>query len=240
MNSNNKKDFYILPCITDNMSLFEIATTTTLPCWQIIFKSMESNLKFIDNLYIKNNFKIFPNKKLIFESFNKILLDDIKVVILADEPTYDIGYNGLAYCSEKKNKLSKITMKIYDEIKKNYPNFDIPLHGDISSWCDQGVILLNLSLTSISSETNKFQFFWLPIIIKIFQAISEKRNNCIYLLWGNNIQSILQDIPKNSVIMTANHPSKWFNNKTIYCDHFKKINELLLSWNEDPINWNII
>jgi uracil-DNA glycosylase len=130
-------------------------------------------------------------------------------------------------------------MRIYDEIKKNYPDYDLPLHGDISSWSSKGILLLHSSLTSSLSEKNKFNFVWLSIISKIFQAIAEKRKNCIYLLWGDKAKDYVSYIPKTSIILTANHPNNWYLSTNIHCDHFRKVNDLLLSWKEDPINWNL-
>jgi uracil-DNA glycosylase len=239
-------DFEILPKIDDNMSISEIGTKTTPKSWRNVFMEVKDELAYIDKIYKRNNVKYYPEKKDLFRAFELTKLEDIRVVIIGQDPYHQLKSNGkpraqgLSFSVSKDDEIPSSLKNIFKEIKDDVKEFEIPNHGDLTRWTQQGILLLNSSLTVEQNNPGTQGVIWNGVISKIFQAISEFRPKCIYVLWGNHAKNLVEYIPKSSIILTAAHPSGLSANRGFFgCKHFSKINEILRDMGEDEIDWNL-
>lgn len=182
----------------------------------------------------------FPPKDKIFQSFE--LISNIKVLILGQDPYH--GYdqaNGLAFSVNKGIKIPPSLRNIFKELNNEY-GYDMPQHGDLSSWSKQGVLLLNSILTVESNKPSSHKKLgWEDFTNNIIKHISDNEKNIVFLLWGNFAKSKEDLINKDKhLILKSTHPSPFSANKGFLgCDHFKKCNEYLEEKNINPIDWEI-
>ena len=132
---------------------------------------------------------------------------------------------------------------MYKELKTDL-NLDIPNHGDLTNWANQGVFLLNASLTVRARQANSHQKIgWQKFTDAVIRTLSQKREGLIFLLWGGFAKKKANLIDhKKHHVLTSGHPSPlsanrgyWFGNK-----HFSKTNQLLNEQKQEPIDWQII
>ena len=186
--------------------------------------------------------EIYPKKELIFNAFNYFNFEDLKVVIIGQDPYHQPNQaNGLCFSVNENIKIPPSLKNIFKEIYDNY-NLELPnlKTGNLEYLAQQGILLLNNTLTVRQSTPNSHLKIWKGFSDEIIKYILENHNNIVFLLWGNNAKKILKnkDI-KNHYILEANHPSPlsankggWFGNK-----HFIKTNEILSKNNKKEINW---
>jgi uracil-DNA glycosylase len=191
----------------------------------------------------KKGISIFPPKDLIFSAFNHTPFEKVKVVILGQDPYHGINQaNGLAFSVNQGVVIPPSLKNIFKELHLEYPDFRHPTHGDLSQWADQGVLLLNATLTVENSKAGSHQNQgWEHFTDKVIQVLSQKRTGIIFLLWGKFAQakSKLIDLNKHE-ILTASHPSPLSAyNGFLGCNHFKKTNEILEKAGKDQINWQL-
>ena len=191
----------------------------------------------------QKNFTIYPPSKDIFKAFNTTPFDDVKVVIIGQDPYHGIGQaHGLSFSVQDGIKFPPSLENIFKELKTDL-NIPYPANGNLTSWAKQGVLLLNASLTVRESDPNSHQNIgWQKFTDSVIQQLSEKREGIIFLLWGGfaNKKGAKIDRKKHH-ILTTGHPSPlsanrgyWFGNK-----HFSKTNKLLISMGKNPIDWNV-
>jgi len=189
----------------------------------------------------QNNFTIYPPSKDIFNAFNTTPFDDVKVVIIGQDPYHGFGQaHGLSFSVQDGVKFPPSLENIFKELKTDL-NIPYPANGNLTSWAKQGVLLLNASLTVRESDPNSHQNIgWQKFTDSVIQQLSEKREGIIFLLWGGFAKKKGAKIDcKKHHILTTGHPSPlsanrgyWFGNK-----HFSKTNELLISMGKNPIDW---
>ncbi|MBD5423235.1 MAG: uracil-DNA glycosylase [Mycoplasma sp.] len=191
----------------------------------------------LNNIYSSNK-NIFPNRNDVFRAFKLCPLSKTKVVIFGQDPYYTKGVaDGLAF-STRSNKTPASLKNIFKEIKLEYPN-SLFSSNNLESWANQGVLLLNTSLTVEENLPLKNSLLWMDFIREILNLINNHCNNIIFVLWGNQAIKLKKYISKNHYILESSHPSPLSANKGfIGNNHFKKINEILKSLNLDTINWN--
>jgi uracil-DNA glycosylase len=207
------------------------------------FEEMQKN---IEESYQKYNgyFETFPPEELIFNAFNFFDFKDLKVVIIGQDPYHGQGQAmGLSFSVPKGTKIPPSLHNIYKELKKEYEdNFQIPEHGDLTKWAQQGVLLLNASLTVREKTANSHESYWkkTKFMDEVIKYISKNHNSIIFLLWGEFAKSKKMFIDENKhYILEAVHPSPlsatyWFGNS-----HFKKTNEYLNEIEENIIDWQV-
>ncbi|TXB65520.1 uracil-DNA glycosylase [Vicingus serpentipes] len=191
----------------------------------------------------QKNFTIYPPSKDIFKAFNTTPFDDVKVVIIGQDPYHGIGQaHGLSFSVQDGIKFPPSLENIFKELKTDL-NIPYPANGNLTSWAKQGVLLLNASLTVRESDPNSHQNIgWQKFTDSVIQQLSEKREGIIFLLWGGFAKKKGAKIDrKKHHILTTGHPSPlsanrgyWFGNK-----HFSKTNKLLISMGKNPIDWNV-
>ena len=185
---------------------------------------------------------IFPENEMIFNAFNQTNIDELKVVILGQDPYHGKGQaHGLSFSVPEGVKTPPSLRNIFKELKSDL-NLPISNNGNLSTWAEQGVLLLNSTLTVREKEAGSHQKIgWEIFTDSIIKKISDKKEGIIFLLWGAFAQrkSALIDKEKHH-ILTAAHPSPFSAYRGFLgCKHFSKTNKILINNNKQPINWKL-
>lgn len=199
-------------------------------------------LKLNESLVLENEIsEVFPPNSGVYTAYNTTPLNEVKVVIIGQDPYHGIGQaNGLCFSVNNGIKHPPSLQNIFKEVAENF-NVPYPETGSLLPWADQGVFLLNATLTVRSGEANSHKDFgWQTFTDATIKAISDNREGVIFLLWGGFAKKKAKLINKKKhVILESGHPSPlsanrgyWFGNK-----HFLKVNELLQARSESEINW---
>ena len=213
--------------------------------WLKILENEMGKKYFQDLIYfIKNQYvdKIcYPPSDLIFSAFNHCSLDNIKVVIIGQDPYHGSNQaNGLCFSVDSKLKNPPSLINIFKEISNNL-NCEIRKNGNLLDWSKQGVLLLNSVLTVEKgfpgSHSGKGWEIFTDYILKL---ISTNKKNVVFMLWGGYAKKKENLITKkNNLILKAGHPSPlsanrghWFGNK-----HFIKCNDYLVQKGLESIKW---
>ena len=212
---------------------------------KIISTEFKKNyIQDLDKYLIKEQkkYKIFPPKKKIFNSMNITSFEEIKIVIIGQDPYHGLGQaHGLAFSVSKGIPIPPTLKNIFKEIKNdlNINNCDV---GDLTKWAKQGVFLLNSILTvrenKASSHQNKG---WEQFTDNIISAISKNHKNIIFLLWGKFAQKKkkLIDSSKHHILISS-HPSPLSAHRSFFgCKHFSKCNKILKKLDKSIINWEL-
>ncbi len=184
---------------------------------------------------------IYPPGELIFNAFNHTPFQKVKVVIIGQDPYH--GPNqafGLAFAVQKGVSVPPSLRNIYKELSTDIPGFKIPNHGDLTRWADQGILLLNATLTVRAGEPGSHQKIgWEQFTDKAIKLLSEQREGIVFLLWGRFAQSKAAFIDGNKhSILKAPHPSPLAQG-FLGCKHFSKTNEILRQQGEKEIDWQV-
>jgi uracil-DNA glycosylase len=238
-------EFEILPPITDNMSFLELSKTVP-SSWKSTFEKCREEFVYLDKI-IKGDF--FPEKKKVFRAFELTPLDEVKIVIIGQDPYHQKLENGkpraqgLSFSVSKDDEVPMSLQNIFKEIKNEYPDYVIPNNGDLTRWAKQGILLLNSSLTVEPGKAGSHGVIWHGFLSKILEAIGERNQEmsnkkCIYFLWGNQAKDIGEYAPENSIKLITSHPSGFSVTKGFFgCGHFKEANRILVEQGLDPIIW---
>ncbi len=214
--------------------------------WKIIFQKEKKKKYFIKIInFLKNEYKkkkiIFPKKKNIFEIFKLIKFNNIKVVILGQDPYYGENMaHGLAFSILPNNKLPKSIINIYKELQYEFKDFKKPSNGYLINWVKQGVFLFNTILTVEKNKSCSHKNIgWEIFSDNIIKYINFYLKNIVFMLWGKHAQKKKKIINnKKHLILTCSHPSPLSAEKSFFgCNHFKKANIYLKKKNKIPIIW---
>lgn len=215
------------------------------PSWHHIFREKKTELnyicRFIDNQIAKNK-RIVPAKIDIFRVFTSLALTDIRVVILGQDPyTGPRQAVGLAFSLHPRMALTPSLENIYREVKANYPHFVVPNHGDLQSWVNQGVFLLNSCLTveeGSSLNSGSHGKIWDSFLIPVCKAIYSANQEAIFVTWGRAAQNFINGCDLGNIRQfSAAHPSGKNAYGFLECKHFLKINKHLSNLRQkDPTN----
>ena len=184
---------------------------------------------------------VFPEKQNIFKAFSLSKIEDLKVVILGQDPYHGFGQaQGLSFSTPKEIKNPPSMMNILKEIKDDLQRDSICTNGDLTPWSKDGVLLLNTILTVEESlPKSHHKLGWEIFTDNIIKHISETCENVVFLLWGSPAisKSKLIDMKKHH-ILNAPHPSPLSSYRGFFgCKHFSKTNEILKSLGKKEINW---
>lgn len=193
---------------------------------------------FVKDEYSKG--KVFPPGKDIFNAFEYCPVDQVKVVILGQDPYHGDGQaHGLSFSVKPGIPFPPSLMNIFKEIKSDLGK-DMPPNGDLSRWAKQGVFLLNATLTVRAHQAGSHQKKgWEEFTDSVIRSISEQKEDVVFLLWGAYAQKKADLIDSNKhLILKAPHPSPLSAHRGFLgCKHFSKANEYLTSKGLDPIVW---
>tara|TARA_B000000565_G_scaffold207965_1_gene161361 strand:+ start:973 stop:1638 length:666 start_codon:yes stop_codon:yes gene_type:complete len=208
----------------------------------INFETKKPYFKKIKDHLISDNAEgkiVLPEPKKFFRAFDLCELNNLKVVIIGQDPYHTPGVpNGLAFSVNKNQKLPPSLINIFRELEsdlgvKNYI-------GDLSAWSRQGVLLLNTCLSVCAGlPASHSNIGWENFTNAAIEEI-QKKKNIIFLLWGKHAQQKKAFIQEDNFILEAAHPSPLSANNGFFgCNHFSKTNNLLTSLGSDPIDWQL-
>ena len=183
---------------------------------------------------------IYPPGKEIFRAFDRCDFDDVKVVIIGQDPYHGPGQaNGLCFSVRDGVRMPPSLVNIFKEIQQDLGK-PIPQSGDLERWANQGVLLLNATLTVRASTPGSHQNKgWETFTDAVIRKISEEKENVVFLLWGSYAQKKgeIIDRSKHLVLMSA-HPSPFSADRGFFgSKHFSKANQYLASKGLKEIEW---
>lgn len=215
------------------------------PSWKQILKD-EFKKPYFENIVLhlkteKTQGKaIYPPGSLIFNAFNTTPAENVKVVIIGQDPYHGPGQaHGLCFSVQKGVPPPPSLINIFKELHEDI-GISIPNHGNLTHWAEQGVFLLNASLTVRASEPmSHAKIGWAQFTDTVIKKISESQKHIVFMLWGKFAQEkrVLIDESKHFILRAA-HPSPLSAHAGFLgCKHFSKANEWLVSKGIDPIDW---
>lgn len=186
---------------------------------------------------------IYPKNADIFNALNTTPFDKVKVVILGQDPYHGAGQaHGLSFSVQRGVAVPPSLKNIYKELESDIEGFKAPNHGHLTHWAEQGVLLLNATLTVRASTPGSHQNRgWEIFTDEIIKAISQKLEHVVFLLWGKYAQQKATLIDqKKHYVLTSAHPSP-FSAHTGFLGSrpFSKTNQLLIQNNLKPIDWSL-
>lgn len=200
------------------------------------FKNLEQGLN-----YEYENFECFPPRNLIFNAFKFCSFENVKVLIIGQDPYHGIEEaNGLCFSVNDGVKIPPSLRNIFLEIATDCNTVLQPTSGNLEHWAQQGVLLLNTTLTVRKDAPNSHKHLdWQKFTDAVIQNISDKKEHVVFLLWGAFAQKKGAKIDREKhFVLESGHPSfahshkKWFGNR-----HFSKTNNYLEAIGLKPIEW---
>ena len=196
-------------------------------------------IEFVKNEYVTH--RCFPIDNQIFSAFDYCPFDDVKVVIIGQDPYHGFGQaNGLCFSVNDGVSFPPSLINIFKEIEQDL-KLPIPISGNLERWARQGVLLLNATLTVRESEAGSHQKKgWEEFTDAVIKKISDEKEHVVFLLWGGFAKKKGAKIDRNKhFVLETGHPSPlsanrgfWFGNK-----HFSATNSFLKSKNFKEIEW---
>lgn len=235
--------------------------------WREFFEQMYSSGMFVNveralkeecyaELASGEKNEIFPYPQLMLFPFERISIDEIKIVIIGQDPYFNARYNsnrmipeamGVSFSVPIGTPIPPTLQNIYKNQLKYKNIFSMPTHGNLQSWVAQGCLMMNTSFTVKQGEPNSHKFYWKTITDKLLKYISDNTKNIIFVLWGGDAYDKIKliDVMKHDTIISS-HPSgrscttplksyPAFDN----FDHFGTINDILKKSNKSPIVWQL-
>ncbi len=189
-------------------------------------------------------FKIYPKGSEIFSALNTTPFDKVEVVILGQDPYHgEHQANGLSFSVQKGITVPPSLRNIYKELETDVPGFKIPAHGDLTKWAEQGVLLLNATLTVRASTPGSHQKKgWEIFTDTIIKTISDQKEGIVFILWGSYAQAKAELIDQNKhFVIKSPHPSPFSADRGFFGSRpFSKTNNYLLKEGKKPIDWQIV
>jgi uracil-DNA glycosylase len=190
----------------------------------------------------KSGFTVYPPEERIFNAFSQTPFDQVKVVIMGQDPYHGPNQaHGLSFSVPCGITPPPSLKNIFKEIKADL-GIDDCVSGCLESWAKQGVLLLNATLTVRAKEPRShYGMGWERFTDAVVEALCKKKDPVVFLLWGKSAfekcANILNKINHPHVVLIATHPSPYSAAGFLGCKHFSKTNELLAKWEKSPINW---
>lgn len=203
------------------------------------------NYKKLEN-WLESEYKtktIYPAPEKVFNALNLVKFNDVKVVIIGQDPYHNPNQaHGLSFSVEKDIAIPPSLQNIYKELHSDLGCY-IPNNGNLTKWAKQGVLLLNSVLTVEKNKPNSHKSKgWEQITSKVVDLLNKREDPVIFLLWGSNAKAIGKNINTSKhYVLTAVHPSPMSANQGGWfgCKHFSKCNEILKSLGKEEIDWQI-
>lgn len=195
---------------------------------------------FLERQY--NEATVYPEKENIFNALQLTDYNDVKVVILGQDPYHGPNQaHGLSFSVEKGQKLPPSLKNMMKELQQDI-GCEIPEHGDLTSWAKQGVLLLNTVLTVQAGKANSHKGQgWEQLTNAIIEHLAKRDQPIVFLLWGKPAQSkrmLIERISDKHIILQSPHPSPLSAHRGFFGSRpYSKANEALLSLGQQPIDW---
>lgn len=187
--------------------------------------------------------EIYPPQPDIFNAFKLTEFDQVKVVLLGQDPYHGPNQaHGLAFSVKPPVAPPPSLMNMYKELSDEYPDFHMPNHGSLVQWAQQGVLLLNTVLTVERGLAHSHaNFGWETFTDHVIHVLNEQREHLVFLLWGSHAQKKGQFIDRTKhCVLTAPHPSPLSAHRGFFgCGHFSRTNDYLRRHHIPEINWQL-
>lgn len=214
------------------------------PSWKNVL-SEEFAKPYFEELahFVKNEYAaaaVYPAPKNVFRAFERCPFESVKAVILGQDPYHGAGQaNGLCFSVGENVALPPSLQNIFKEIEDDL-KIKMPQKGNLDSWADQGILLLNATLTVRANQPGSHQHKgWEEFTSAVIQAVARQKERVVFMLWGRYAQEKAKviDLSKHFVL-TAAHPSPFSAHHGFFgCRHFSKTNEYLAGIGEKIIHW---
>jgi uracil-DNA glycosylase len=184
---------------------------------------------------------IYPPGSLIFNAFNTTPFDEVKVVILGQDPYHRPGEAmGLSFSVPRGVRIPPSLKNIYKELHEDL-GVPIPNHGDLTKWAEQGVFLLNAMLTVERSKAGSHQKIgWQHFTDAVIRKLSDEREGLVFMLWGNFAKRKKELIDEDKhLVLEAAHPSPLAGGAYFGSRHFSQANGYLKENGKEPIDWSL-
>jgi uracil-DNA glycosylase len=214
---------------------------------EVLYKEFQQDyfIRITDQLKIEkqSQVKIYPPGPMIFNAFNTTDFNEVKVVIIGQDPYHGPGQaHGLSFSVQAGIKPPPSLINIYKEIESDL-GVKMPRdYGNLTHWAKQGVLLLNATLTVRANQPNSHAGIgWSQFTDAVIQKLNQEKEQLVFLLWGNFAKEKGAHIDqKKHLVLKAAHPSPFAADKGFYgCRHFSKTNQYLIEHGLDPIDWLI-
>jgi len=238
---------HIVPAIQESWTIEEVAQKATPPGWEEVFEYAMHEIKSASEVVEieRKKYRICPMQRDLFRAFNLVPFDQVKVVILGQDPYPQVLSNGipratgLSFSVRKSDFIPSSLQNIYKELQDDIPDFKTPDHGCLEGWARQGVLFLNTALTLREGESGSHVNVWQGFTRKVIRKIVEENEDVIFVLWGGFAQKMTNVIGGAVTTLTSAHPSGRSANRGFFgCKHFSQINENLNEKGYKTINWN--
>jgi uracil-DNA glycosylase len=201
---------------------------------------MQELALFLDQQYQQAT--IYPPKELIFNALNTTPLEGVKVVILGQDPYHGPNQaHGLCFSVQNDVKVPPSLVNIYKELQRDL-GLDMPSQGNLQSWAEQGVLLLNATLTVEQAKAGSHQGKgWETFTDKIIQLVNERCEGVVFMLWGSYAQKKGQMIDRQRhLVLESVHPSPLSAHRGFIGNgHFSMANAYLKDHNQSAIDWSV-
>ena len=197
-------------------------------------------MEFVDGEYSSKT--VYPPYGEIFNAFKMTPLDNVKVVILGQDPYHEKGQaHGLAFSTPEGRPIPRSLKNIFKEINNEY-GYPIPESGCLEKWAKQGVFLLNTVLTVEEGNANSHsKCGWQTFTDNVIRLLNKQENPIVFMLWGKQAEKKRELItnPEHLVLITS-HPSPFSARRGFFgCNHFKNANEFLKEKELEEIDWSL-
>lgn len=193
---------------------------------------------FVRNEYATK--QIFPPARNIFAAFDACPFDEVKVVILGQDPYHDVGQaNGLAFSVAPGVAIPRSLVNIFKEVSDDI-GVPMPANGDLSRWARQGVLLLNSSLTvEAHRPASHKDCGWAEFTDRVIHRLADSRDNLVFILWGAHAARKGEFIDRSRhLVLTSPHPSPLSASRGFFGNHhFSRANDYLSAHGRKPIDW---
>ena len=216
--------------------------------WQQLIETEQSKVYFKDLLHrvdIKRaeGVIIYPPAGDVFKAFELTPFDQVKVVILGQDPYHGPNQaHGLAFSVNEGIAFPPSLQNIFKELATDIEGFQIPMHGDLRTWAKQGVFLLNTVLTVQQAQANSHaDWGWEQFTDEVINVLNTEREHLVFILWGAHAQKKGRVIDKKKhLVLTSPHPSPLSAYRGFFGSRpFSKANQYLVEHGLEPIDWQI-
>ena len=216
--------------------------------WQQLIETEQSKVYFKDLLHrvdIKRaeGVIIYPPAGDVFKAFELTPLDQVKVVILGQDPYHGPNQaHGLAFSVNEGIAFPPSLQNIFKELATDIEGFQIPMHGDLRAWARQGVFLLNTVLTVQQAQANSHaDWGWEQFTDEVINVLNTEREHLVFILWGAHAQKKGRVIDKKKhLVLTSPHPSPLSAYRGFFGSRpFSKANQYLVEHGLEPIDWQL-
>lgn len=216
--------------------------------WQAVIEAEKQQPYFAQTLAFVANERaagkvIFPPQEAVFNAFSATELADVKVVIIGQDPYHGPNQaHGLCFSVLPGVKTPPSLVNMYKELAQDIQGFEIPTHGYLQSWAEQGVLLLNTVLTVEQGKAHSHaKSGWETFTDKVIEVLNEQRSDLVFLLWGAHAQKKGRFIDRDKHhVLAGAHPSPLSAYRGFFgCRHFSQTNQLLRQQGKSEINWQL-